>query len=431
MSIIADILNVFGTVLEAFFLYRLVDLFYEKRFAFFKQYRNSRMLTWLMIGCYVLIVLGLNQVALTSPYTVVISFIQNILCISVFWKSDVLEAVATVGGYLLILYVLGGTEIAITGLLGGDDLICATTMENGMTRVIYLVIIIPIACFVNQLVYIWFRKRLKSYAGLKFFAIISFIGLLGCTFLQIQMLSSFNIAVNMAWLVLMVLISIVLFVGYYITKSKQLQERLRLVDEQNEMLERNYEQLKDFYSANAKLYHDMNHHLNAMYYMLQQGEREQAKEYIESIKEPIDSFAVKLRTGIDVLDVILYEAERKAQEKNVLLQMEVSKLPQDMVVKKKDLCALLANLLDNALEAAQKEVKMLIKSLQGQLLIQVQNDYSVEPVRKGERFVTTKKDKQSHGFGTQNIAYVVQQYDGSMNYKIQDGVFCVDIMLNL
>lgn len=81
------------------------------------------------------------------------------------------------------------------------------------------------------------------------------------------------------------------------------------------------------------------------------------------------------------------------------------------------------------MEAAQKEVKILIKTLYGQLLIQVQNDYSVEPVRKGIGFVTAKKDKKSHGFGTQNIAYVVQKYEGSMEYKIQDGIFGVDIIV--
>lgn len=333
--IAADILNVFGTALEAFFLYRLVDLFYEKRFDFFKHYKYGRVLTCFMMVCYLLIVLGLNQVALTSPYTVLILFVQNILCVIIFWKSNLLEAIATVGGYLLILCVLGGTEIAITGFIGGDDLIYATTMENGIERVVYLIILIPIACLVNQLVYIWFRKRLTNYDGSNFIAIISFAGMLGCTFLQIQMLVSFNITINTAWFVLIILISIVLFVGYYVIKSKQLQEQLRRVGGQKEMLERNYERLSDFYNANARLYHDMNHHLDVMYYMLQRGEREQVKEYIESIKEPLDSFAVKLRTGIDVLDVILYEAERRAEAKSVLLYMEVSRLPQNMVAEKK------------------------------------------------------------------------------------------------
>lgn len=431
MSILASILNVLGTVIECFFLYRLADLLYEKRSSYFRQYRRSRILTWIMIGTMVLVVLGFNQVALTSPYTASVIFVQGILCISLFWNCEVPGAIAVTGGYFLLLYILGGTEIAVTGLIGGDDLIYATTMENGIVRAVYLMILLPVNAGVNQLVYIWLRKRVRNWSGVKYILLISIVGVIGCTFIVILMLSSFNIAINAAWLALVLAVSVIIFVGYYIVKNRQLQEQLRQVDAQNAMLERNYEQLRDFYSTNAKLYHDMNHHLNAMYYMLQRGEQEQAKEYIESIKEPIDTFAVKLRTGIDVLDVILYEAERKAQGKNVLFQMEASKLPQDIMAEKKDLCALLANLLDNALEAAQKEVKVLVKMMHRQLLVQVQNDCLAETVRVGGRFVTTKKDKQFHGFGTQNIEYVAQKYGGSVEYKIQDCTFCVDVVISV
>lgn len=431
MSVFADILNILGTIQECFFLYRLVDLMYEKRSSYFREYRRSRIMTWIMIGTMTLVVLGFNQVALTSPYTASIVFIQGIVCISLFWNCDVHGAIAVTGGYFLLVYIIGGTEVAVTGLIGGESLIYATTMENGIVRVIYLMILLPLHMGINQVIYIWLRKRMGNWFGVKYILMISVVGVIGCTFIAILMLSSFNIVINMVWFVLMLVISVVIFARYYVVKSRYMQEQLRQVNAQNAILERNYEQLRDFYSTNAKLYHDMNHHLNAMYYMLQKGEKEQAKEYIESIKEPIDTFAVKLRTGIDVLDVILYDAERRAQEKNVLLQMEISKLPQNIMAEKKDLCALLANLLDNALEAAQKEIKILVKMVQRQLLIQVQNDYLVEVVREKGHFVTTKSDKRLHGLGIQSIESVVQKYNGSMEYKIQDYCFNVDIMISI
>lgn len=196
------------------------------------------------------------------------------------------------------------------------------------------------------------------------------------------------------------------------------------------LLEQNYEQLNAFYKENAKLYHDMNHHFNALYFLLESNEVEQAKQYLEEIMTPIHIKKVSFRTGIDMLDVILHEMERKAEEKNIKIDISVKSLIDGNRFSKKDLCLLIVNLLDNAMEAAKSEVSICIKQVHAMLFVEVTNDYRIKPYKVGSRFLTTKKDTSKHGWGIQIMENIVAKYDGSMEYNVDDKCVLVEVMLN-
>ena len=67
------------------------------------------------------------------------------------------------------------------------------------------------------------------------------------------------------------------------SKKEAYQYEKELLVKYTALLEKNYEKLSTFYNENAKLYHDMNHHLNALYNLLEGGKQLEAKEYIEEI----------------------------------------------------------------------------------------------------------------------------------------------------
>ena len=275
------------------------------------------------------------------------------------------------------------------------------------------------------------RRGLRT-KGIRYLSFISVIGIIGSVFLANFMLSSFDIHISISWYIFVgsLLIASILFLLY--VKRKEMQIRMELLMSQNEMLEQNYMQVNDFYSRNAKLYHDMNHHFDAIYHMLQREESDRAKDYLKSLRaaEPEEEYTYHAKSGINVIDAVLYEMGRKAQLKGLRYTEKISVLPYNWGIESKDLCSLLANLMTNALEAAEQEMFVELKKIQETLFITVENDYSVDPIVVNGKFVTSKKEKTQHGWGTQIVEQIVEKYEGSVEYIVKEGRFAAHVMLN-
>ena len=156
----------------------------------------------------------------------------------------------------------------------------------------------------------------------------------------------------------------------------------------------------------------------------------QAKEYIENIATPTRSVKVPKRCGIDMIDVVLFEMEQKAQSSGMSIDMVVPTLSLDINIDKKDICLLLVNLLNNAIEAARYQVHVNIKQAHEMLIIEVANDYKIRPIKEGKRFRSTKADKAKHGWGMQIIEQIMQKYSGSIEYKVDEAFVYANIILN-
>lgn len=428
MHILSSALDIICTIAEAFYMYNYAEALFEHRIYIPLLERHKWLFFGIPIFLTTLIVFILNSIVLTSPYTVVVLLVQSIFTIWALWRCDFLNAVAVAGGYLLALSASGTLEISITGFIGGDELIRQTTAEQGGIRAIYLCLFGVYWFAVNISFANWLKKRKIKATGTKYLAVISIIGLLGFLFIADQMLLSFNIFITTIDYFFLFAVSICIFATYYKVKNDQLRQRLEMIDAQNEMLEKKYQQVSDMYMMNARLYHDMDHHFRALYHMAD-GE-ESIKSYIESLNYVPTAGMIKSRTSIDTLDVILSEMEKRAEDKGISINLAAQILPQDIGIEKKDMCALFANLLENSIEAALKEVNVVVKYVNKMLIVRIENDYQVEPVIRDGHLQTTKKDKLHHGWGTQSIEFVVDKYDGDIEYKVAQDKFCVDIVMS-
>jgi len=427
MNILATILDIVCTFNEAFWLFYIVNIVFEFRMVEKEQYRNQ-----IIGGCiviFMLIVFISNRIVLTSPYTVLFLLAFTIPMVCMVWKSDAVGAIAVVGSYYLALAAEGVTGITLIGGLAGEKLVLQIALSQGIPRILYLcfngMLWLIICVVASQKI-----KKIKIDSGsLRYIIVLLLVGIMGSSFFVSQTLKSFNVQLSLKWYIFICLLSTLFLIVYFVLKKKALLVRLQKLNEQNNILERNYEQINTFYMTNAKLYHDMNHHLNTVYFMLEQGNEKQAKEYIESLQKPLQEGYILVETGIDVVDAIFYEMKCKAEKKNIILHTEGYILPQDMEIEKKDLCALFANLLENAIEAAEKEIFISVKAIRQMLLVQVKNDFKTKPVIKKHGLQTTKSDTLHHGWGTRIIEQIVDKYEGSIKYCVTDKYFETDIML--
>lgn len=214
------------------------------------------------------------------------------------------------------------------------------------------------------------------------------------------------------------LVSLLLMVYFYFRQS-QLKMQISVLDTQYDLIESQYVRAQNFYTENAKLYHDIKHHLRALERLLQNGDQREALLYIESVQEPLQCKMIPVHTGVDIVDTVIYEAKEKAEQRNILLVVETPILPSGLKLEDREFCVLFANLLNNALEAAKEQIRLNIAITAGFLVIEMQNDYKEKPVVKNNHFVSEREqDSLAHGWGMKIIEQIVEKYHGELSIRV-------------
>lgn len=259
---------------------------------------------------------------------------------------------------------------------------------------------------------------------------------IGKTFTALNLLKTFGIAffstaflcdffmdmiygnVVQNYVFLFCLVSLLLMVYFYFRQS-QLKMQISVLDTQYDLIESQYVRAQNFYTENAKLYHDIKHHLRALERLLQNGDQREALSYIESVQQPLQCKMIPVHTGIDIVDTVIYEAKEKAEQRNILLVVETPILPSELKLEDREFCVLFANLLNNALEAAKEQIRLNVAITAGFLVIEMQNDYKEKPVVKNNHFVSEREqDSLAHGWGMKIIEQIVEKYQGELSIRV-------------
>lgn len=430
MSTFVTLLDLLCSLNEVYWLYRWVDMLFSKRVYLFQSKLLKKGLYPGLFLSYLSVVFILNRVALTSPYTIPILAIINIVFVLAFWESDIAQAVAVIGVYFLVIFVKGNIEISLVGFIGGGKLVQKTCFEMGVPRIVMLSVSGIGLFLLNRLLLFWGRENEFNKYDRKSIAVVSVLGLAGSAFMGKVFLDSFQITVGILWYMLLIIVLLLLYLMYFLMKSWEIRLRSHALEIQNNLLEQYYRQVDDAYKRKSKLFHEMNHHLHTIYSMLQDGETEKAIGYIESIGDMGDVSGKKVYTGIGLIDAIVNDYSARAEQKNIDLNVNAQMLPIDIGFASCDICSLFTNLLENAVEAATEKVAVHIGRAGRTLYLKIENDTSAVPVRKGKRFVSGKDERELHGWGTQIVEDIVERYEGDVEYNYRDGIFGVYILLN-
>lgn len=226
------------------------------------------------------------------------------------------------------------------------------------------------------------------------------------------------------------LVSLLLMVYFYFHQS-QLKMQISVLDTQYDLIESQYVRAQNFYTENAKLYHDIKHHLRALERLLQNGDQREALSYIESVQEPLQCKMIPVHTGVDIVDTVIYEAKEKAEQRNILLVVETPILPSGLKLEDREFCVLCANLLNNALEASKEQIRLNIAITAGFLVIEMKNDYKEKPVVENNHFVSEREqDSLAHGWGMKIIEQIVEKYQGELSIRV-DMQVSIKILLDV
>lgn len=214
------------------------------------------------------------------------------------------------------------------------------------------------------------------------------------------------------------------------------KSRIKFLERKNQVLEENYHLLTDLYQKNEHLYHDMNHHLQMIFHLAQKNGTPEIAEYINSINDPINELSDTMWSGVDIVDAILNHTVQNAHRLGIAIDVN-AEFPNDCHITSDDLCVILFNLLDNAVEACLRymqktgsmpRMEITLRRIHQFLIIKIQNP-CIPPRKLLGIFPTTKADTRHHGIGLRNVREKVEKYNGSLEFEVKENQFTVTAML--
>ena len=183
--------------------------------------------------------------------------------------------------------------------------------------------------------------------------------------------------------------------------------------------------------------HEIKNHDFYMKELVEAGRYDELKEYLESNLAEHADWLRTYECGNYTVDVILNHEMTAARRFGVEIVPEVL-IQKELPWPAEDICSLLSNLLDNAIEAArdsgaaEKKILFRMQPRQEYLFIRVSNPVSPDvPEGSKQHLHTTKADKEVHGFGTRVMRRIVKKYNGSIRFEVKDGQFITDVMLEV
>lgn len=197
-----------------------------------------------------------------------------------------------------------------------------------------------------------------------------------------------------------------------------------------------YERLEEISKETRGMKHDMINHIVCMKGLLESGEIDQLRSYVDSIINSIKTNTKVIKTGNVIVDAILNEKYSIAIGRKINIDIDVI-LPKDIKIHMVDLCSIISNAIDNAIEASEKIpeiekrwIEIIGTYNKGYFVFYVING-TLEYINiKNNTIVTTKRDKEKHGYGLWNIKNSVNKYNGDLNLEYKENKFKLEVIIN-
>ncbi len=213
--------------------------------------------------------------------------------------------------------------------------------------------------------------------------------------------------------------------------SKQIDRRIAAY--QRELIETHYQEVENMYRQTRGWRHDYRNHIQTMKAYAAQGDLEAIKKYLDMLDVDLNTVDTVVKTGNSMADAILNSKISLAKARNIPVKVDAH-IPVQLKMSELDLCCIIGNLFDNAIEASMKlpEGERLIRvymDMKGtQLYISFTNFTAGGKLNKvGKGFRTSKGE--GHGFGLVRIDAIVERLEGYLSRNSEEGAFTTEILI--
>ena len=213
--------------------------------------------------------------------------------------------------------------------------------------------------------------------------------------------------------------------------SKRIDRQLAAY--QRELIDTHYREVENMYRQIRGWRHDYRNHIQVMKALAAKGDLAGIQAYLDELDTDLNTVDTVIKTGNAMADAILNSKISLAKSRRIPVQADAH-IPVKLRMSELDLCVILGNLFDNAIEASlalpedQRLIRVYMDMKGTQLYISFTNFTAAKKQRKlGQRFATTKGE--GHGFGLVRIDNIIDRLDGYLSRNSEDGAFTTEILI--
>lgn len=210
----------------------------------------------------------------------------------------------------------------------------------------------------------------------------------------------------------------------------RISQELKITEQLLHQEKKHYESVKDNIEIINMKCHDIKRQLSSL-----QGKL--TDEEIAALQEAVKIYDSNIKTGNEILDVIIYQKQLYCENNGIRLSCIadgacLAGLPPP------SLYALVSNALENATEAVakisdpeKKVISFCVKKENGCAVMEVTNYFSVQPETDGANLQTSKSDKVHHGYGIKSMRYITENLGGTLDISTEDDIFYLTVKIPL
>lgn len=213
--------------------------------------------------------------------------------------------------------------------------------------------------------------------------------------------------------------------------SKRMDKRI--ASYQHELIETHYREVDNMYRQIRGWRHDYRNHIQTMKAYAAAGDWDAVKRYLDLLDDDLATVDTVIKTGNHMTDAILNSKISLAKSKGIKVVADAH-IPVELKSSEIDLCCIIGNLFDNAIEASvqlpedQRLIRVYMDMKNTQLYISFTNFTAGRKLQKvGKLFRSTKGG--DHGLGLVRIDSIVERLEGYISHNSEDGAFTTEILL--
>lgn len=383
------------------------------------------------IVCYTiinaLILIGFNCINIFSQVLSLIFTIVFLISLCLVYRKIIVTTVLM----LIYMVILSAIDYLTANLVAFSLHVSTEYLlgEQSPKRVVCIflsrAILILLMIFIKK---IFGDKKVES---TKYMLIVclSSLFLLLSNFIAVGGIAADNEVFSIVFFIVSIMIELLLFY-FMLSMAKYYEQKqtMMLIEMKNDMLQKSLDDTEQAFDLWRQSVHDYKNNIISLTQLADEGNLQEIKKYLQKENELISKKMFYIKTGNSMVDAIINTKQKIAEQKGIIFIVNAM-IPEKCIVNGIDLSNILGNLIDNAIEASEKEkdayVNINIRQEKKFFVMSVKNKFSGE---LEQDMKTTKEDERLHGIGIKSVKKIVEKYNGEFLFQKEQDEFVATIL---